>query len=120
MRSSRKLSAAITVIASCIALYLNGAAAFNEDMCAQYGEYVPIPGVDGSAFCETAQLTAQNMEKCLLLDMAGRSFTGDLGITVGNSIGALACKAAEQVPIPANKVDGKDHCCACSADRMVS
>lgn len=87
------------------------AAAFNDDLCTQYGELVPIPGIDGVDFCQTAKLTAGNMEKCLLLDMAGQAFTGrkDLGVSLGNSVGALACKAAQQVPIATNSIDGKQY-----------
>jgi hypothetical protein len=92
-----------------ITLAFGLAAAFNDDLCAQYGELVPMPGIDGADFCQTAKLTAGNMEKCLLLDMAGQAFTGrqDLGVSLGNSVGALACKAAQQVPIATNSIDGK-------------
>lgn len=45
----------------------------------------------------------QLTEKCLLLDMAGNSFTRGLG----NTIGALACRAAQQVPIATATLDGK-------------
>lgn len=79
-----------------------------EDLCDKYGELVAIPGIDGTDFCKTAKLMDQNMEKCMLLDMAGVAFTRDrMGVTVGNTVGVLACKAAQQTPIPANRVDGK-------------
>lgn len=99
----RALLSALTV-----ALVVVLVSAFTEDLCAKYGEMVVIPGIDGTDFCKTAQLMDQNMEKCLLLDMAGLAFTRDkMGITLSNTVGALACKAAQQTPIPVNRVDGK-------------
>lgn len=103
MTNRRALLSALTV-----ALVVGLVSAFTEDLCAKYGEMVAIPGIDGTDFCQTAQLMDQNMEKCLLLDMAGLAFTRDqMGITLSNTVGALACKAAQQRPIPANRVDGK-------------
>jgi hypothetical protein len=84
-------------------LFVGIATAFNDDLCTQYGDMVPVPGIDGSDFCSTAGLTAPNSEKCLLLDFAGKSFTQGLG----NTIGRLACRAAEQVPIPSHTTTGK-------------
>lgn len=78
-----------------------------EDVCIRYGDTVAIPGLDARNFCQTAGLNVPNIEKCILLDFAGKSFTR----TLGDSIGMLACRAAHQLPPILYAVDGK---CAAS------
>jgi hypothetical protein len=91
-------------------LIIGTTAALDKDMCEKYGDMVPIPGIDGTDLCSTARLTENNIEKCLLLDMAGNSFTRGLG----NTIGALACRAASQVPIATATLDGKQQPTNCN------
>jgi len=100
MMGTRTIKLAIQVLL--VFNYTFLAHAVNDDLCAQYGDFTPIPHLDGQDFCQTAGLTDTSAEKCLLIDVAGKAFTRKLG----NSIAELECRAAQQLP-SSHATDGK-------------
>lgn len=101
MMGTRTVKLAITL--AVILSYVFPAVALNDDLCAQYGDFTPIPHLDGQDFCQTAGLTDASVEKCLLIDLAGKAFTRRLGDTIAE----LECRAAQQLPSASHATDGK-------------
>lgn len=113
MRLAKQL-AALQILLVC----LSTVSAVSEDLCDRNGDLMPILGIDGRAFCQTTGITAQNLEKCLLLDLAAKAFSkvqGQQQMGVMNAISVLACRATRQVSHATHALDGKSCLCLAAA-----
>lgn len=77
--------------------------AFTDSLCSKYGALTPVPGISGRDFCDSSGISEENMEKCMLLYVAGRAFTQ----STGDLLSKLECSALLQVPAATLRTDGE-------------